>query len=145
MPGQARPHLLPAALDAVMQNRRVNQVQLSRLTGIAVSRVNNYLKGHYRTIRPAHLAAICGALGTPAETAALSQAYLYDLLPPSCRGLVDIRVSGSRETGWWEVPTKGLPPDFAARFRELYSLCVAHPKVLRRTSEWVALMRETQD
>jgi transcriptional regulator with XRE-family HTH domain len=127
-----------------MQNQGVNQVQLSKLTGIAVSRVNNYLKGHYRTIRPAHVAAICGALGTPAETAAMSQAYLYDLLPDSCRGLVDIRVSGNRETGRWEVPTKGLPPDFASKFRELYALCVAHPKVLRRTSEWVRLMRETK-
>jgi transcriptional regulator with XRE-family HTH domain len=136
--------LFPAALDAAMQNQGVNQVQLSRLTDIAISRVNNYLKGHYRTIRPDHVAAICGALGTPAETAALSQAYLYDLLPDSCKGLVDIRVQGSRETGKWDVPTKGLPADFAAKYRDLYALCVSQPKVLRRTSEWIALMRETK-
>jgi transcriptional regulator with XRE-family HTH domain len=127
-----------------MQAQGVNQVQLSRRTGIAVSRVNNYLAGAYRTIKPAHLAAICSALGgTPAELAPLAQAYLYDLLPPGCRGLVDVRIPGTRDNGW-EVPTKGLPADFAAAFREFYILCVANPKVRQRTSEWVALMRETK-
>jgi transcriptional regulator with XRE-family HTH domain len=143
MLGQARPHLFPAALDAAMQAQGVNQVQLSKGTGIAVSRVNNYLAGSYRTIKPAHLAAICGALGgTPADLAPLAQAYLYDLLPPGCRGLIDVRIPGTRDNGW-EVPTKGLPADFAAEFREFYRLCVSHPKVLQRTAEWVQLMRET--
>jgi hypothetical protein len=31
--------------------------------------------GAYRAIKPTHIAAICGALGTPVETAAHSQAY----------------------------------------------------------------------
>lgn len=128
-----------------MQDKGINQVRLSERTGIAISRLNNYLQGNYRTLKPGHLASICGVLGTtPSDTAPLIQAYLFDLLPASCRGLIDIRVPGSRETGRWEVPTKGLPPDFAAKFRELYGLCVAHPKVLRRTSEWVALMRDTK-
>ena len=144
MLGQSRPHLFPAALDAAMQSQGVNQVQLSERTGIAVSRVNNYLAGSYWTIKPAHVAAICGALGaTPSDMAPLAQAYLYDLLPPGCRGLVDIRVPGVHEKGW-EVPTKGLPADFATEFRQFYRLCVAHPKVLQRTAEWVQLMRDTK-
>ena len=144
MPGLARPHLLPAALDAAMQDKGINQVRLSERTGIAISRLNNYLRGNYRTIKPGHLAAICGALGTtPADTAPIVQAYLYDLLPESCRGLIEICVPGARDSGRWKVPSKGLPPHFAVELRNLYRLCVTDPKVRRRTAEWVELMRET--
>lgn len=143
MPIPARPHLFSAALDSLMQQRGVNQVGLAALTGIAISRLNNYLHGNYRAIKPPHLAAICGALGgKPADTAALVQAYLFDLLPESCRGLVEIRTAGAKETSKWEVPTKKLPQDFAAAFRELYVLCASRPKVRQRTAEWVEIMRE---
>jgi transcriptional regulator with XRE-family HTH domain len=126
-----------------MQTRGVNQVALATRAGIAVSRVNNYLHGNYRTVKPAHLQAISAALGgTPAENAALVQAYLFDLLPEDCRGLVEIHVPGAREAGRWEVPSKGLPPDFAKAFRELYVLCASRPRVRQRTREWVAIMRE---
>jgi DNA-binding Xre family transcriptional regulator len=140
-----RAHLFPAALASVMQARGVNQVQLHELTGIAVSRINNYLQGKYRTIKPPHLDVICGALGgAPTDKAALVQAYLFDLLPDNCRGLVDIRISGAREAGNWEVPTKGLPKDFAAAFRDLYVLCASNFKVRQRTAEWVEIVRETK-
>jgi len=100
-------HLFSAALDAIMQDRGVNQVQLFERSGIAVSRVNNYLQGKYRTIKPAHLAAISTALGgATADNAALIQAYLYDLLPEECRGLVEIRIPGARETGHWKCRRK---------------------------------------
>jgi transcriptional regulator with XRE-family HTH domain len=138
-----RPKLFPAALASAMQERGVNQVLLSERSGIAVSRVNNYLQGKYRTIKPAHLEAISAALGgTPADNAALIQAYLFDLLPEECRGLVEIRVPGAKETGRWSVPSKGLPKWFAAALRELYVLCASNATVRQRTAEWVKMMRE---
>lgn len=145
MANPTRPHLFSAALASQMQERGINQVQLHDQTGIAVSRVNNYLHGIYRTIKPAHVAAICKALGaTPADEAAMIQAYLFDLLPEGCRGLVDIRVPGARETGKWQFPSKGLPKDFAAALQDLYVLCASNAKVRQRTGEWIALMRETK-
>jgi transcriptional regulator with XRE-family HTH domain len=120
-------------------------VELSERSGIAVSRVNNYLKGKYRTIRPGHVAAIAEALGgKPVDTAALVQGYLFDLLPEDCRGLVEIRVAGAKETGKWEVPSKGLPKAFASDLQDLYRLCVAHPRVRQRTAEWITIMGETK-
>jgi transcriptional regulator with XRE-family HTH domain len=146
MPAPARPHLFSAALASVMQDRGVNQVQLSQRTGIAVSRLNNYVHGNYRTVKPTHLQAISEALGsTPADNAALVQAYMFDLLPDGCRGLVEIRVPGVRESaGKWEVPSKGLPGEFAAALRDLYVLCVSSARVRQRTAEWVRIMRETK-
>ena len=47
LPIHPRPHLFPATLDAVMQTGGVNQVALAARAGIAVSRVNNYLRGNY--------------------------------------------------------------------------------------------------
>ena|GEM_PF-756788 len=139
-----RSKFFAAILAAVMQDRGINQVQLSERSGIVISRVNNYLKGKYRTIKPAHLEAITAALGGPSDNAALVQAYFFDLLPESCRGLVEIRVPGAREAGKWEVPSKGLPRDFAAALRSLYVLCVSSVKVREYTREWIALMRETK-
>jgi len=140
----ARSKLFSAVLDSIMQEHGVNQVELSQRAGLAVSRLNNYLHGNYRTITPAHLGAIFGALGgTPAENASLVQAYLFDLLPGDCRGLVEIRIPGAREAGKWEVPSNGLPRDFAAALRNLYVLCVLSVKVRQRTREWIAIMRET--
>jgi transcriptional regulator with XRE-family HTH domain len=92
-----------------MQDRGISQVQLSQRSGIAVSRLNAYVHGNYSTLKPAHLAAISAALdGTPADNAALVEAYLFDLLPDGCRGLVDIRVPGARQAGKWEVPSEGV-------------------------------------
>ncbi len=127
-----------------MQARGVSQAQLAERAGIAVSRVNNYAQGNYRTMKPAHLLAIVTALGgKPANDSLLVQAYLYDLLPERCRGTVEIRVPGARESGKWEVPSKGLPEGFADAFRDLYVLCASNARVRQRTAQWVAIMRET--
>ena len=137
--------LFSAALDSLMQERGVNQVELHRRTGIEVSRINNYVRGRFRTITPAHLAAIHEALsGDGAEAAALVQAYLLDRISGECRRWVDIRVRGARDAGRWQVPSKGLKPDFAAALRDLYLLCVSDVRVRRRTAEWIAIMRETR-
>ena len=61
----------------LMERNGINQVQLGAATGIAVSRVNNYLQGKYRTIRPDHLKLIAKAVGrTPEETGELARAYI---------------------------------------------------------------------
>jgi hypothetical protein len=73
----------------------------------------------------------------------LVQAYLFDLLPDTCRGLVDIRMPVTHESKKWEVPSKGLPKDFAAAFQDLYVMCASDAKVRQRTSEWIALMLDT--
>jgi transcriptional regulator with XRE-family HTH domain len=141
-----RPHLFPAALASVMQARGVNQVQLAERAGLPVSRINNYLQGNYSRITPAHLHAISKAVGeTHADTSVLVQTYLFELLSHQSRGLIEIRISGAREPGNWELPTKGLPADFAAALRDLYVLCASNVKIRQRTAEWVALMRETAD
>jgi transcriptional regulator with XRE-family HTH domain len=128
-----------------MQERGVNQVELSRRTGIAVSRVNNYLKGHYRTVKPAHVGAIAEALGGGAAGGVLIEAYLFDLLPDSCRGLIEVRYPGLKTGERWAVPTKGLSRAFAGQFEDLYRLCASDAKVRDRTAEWIQLMRETKD
>src|SRR5947209_19138627 len=82
----------PGLLDAVMQKRDVNQVELAQKTGIAVSRINNYLQAKYRTIKPAHIAAICESVtDNPAERAELVKIYLLDMLPDTLTGMVEIK------------------------------------------------------
>jgi hypothetical protein len=63
------PKLFTAALESSMQEHGVNQVELSQRTGIAVSRVNNYLYGHYRSIKPKHAGALADAFGGTAGAA----------------------------------------------------------------------------
>lgn len=141
---RSRPHLFPAALASVMQARRVNQVALAKRSGVAVSRINNYLQGNYRTVSPGHLGAIVRCLASkPADTAALVEAYLFELVPEPVRGLVEVRVPGAKQGARWAVPAKGLPVEFAEAFRDLYRLCVNQPKVRQRTTEWISMMRET--
>jgi hypothetical protein len=127
-----------------MQSAGLNQVQLSECTGIAVSRVNNYLRGHYRTIKPVHVGAIAAAVGGGAAGAVLVEAYLYDLLPPECRGLVEIQHPGLKTGKGWTVPSKGLPKEFAGQWENFYRLCASSATVRQRTVEWIALMKETK-
>jgi transcriptional regulator with XRE-family HTH domain len=140
----ARPKLFTAALENLMQTSGVNQVELAQRTGIAISRINNYLKGHYRTIKPPHVGAIAEALGGGAAGGVLVEAYLFDLLPDSCRGLIEVRWPGMKTGERWAVPTKGLSRAFAGQLEDLYRLCASSAKVRQRTAEWIALMRETK-
>ena len=145
MNAPARSKLFTAALENLMQERGVNQVELARRTGIAISRINNYLRGHYRTIKPGHVGAIAEALGGGAAGAILVEAYLFDLLPDSCRGLIEVRYLGMKHGERWAVPNKGLSRAFAGQFKDLYRLCASDAKVRTRTAEWIQLMQETKD
>ena len=97
----------------------------------------------YRTIKPAHAGAIIEALGGVKIGGDLVEAYLFDLLPVRCRGLVEIKYAGMLTSGKWTLPTKGLSRNFAGQFEELYKLCVSNVKVRQRTKEWIEVMRET--
>ncbi len=140
-----RTKLFSAALDNLMQERGVNQVELSRRTGIAVSRINNYLKGKFRTVKPAHVGAMVEALGGGKAAGVLVEAYLFDLLPENCRGLVEVKYPGMPTGGKWTPPSKGLSRDFAGLLRDLYRLCVTSVKVRERTEGWIKIMREIGD
>lgn len=138
-----RTKLFSAALDDLMQERGINQVQLSQVTGIAVSRINNYLKGKFRTVRPGHLEAIVSATGGVRLAGSLIEAYLLDLLPNSGRRLVEIKYAGMPTGRRWTLPSAGLGRDFAAQLRALYQLCVIDVKVRERTEEWIKIMGES--
>jgi DNA-binding Xre family transcriptional regulator len=137
-----RSKLFSAALDNLMQERGANQVELSQRTGIAISRINNYLKGKFRTVKPAHVEAMVEALGGGKAAGALIEAYLFDLLPENCRGLVEVKYPGMPTGGRWTPPSKGLSRDFAGQLRDLYRLCVISVKVRERTEAWIKIMRE---
>lgn len=127
-----------------MQSRGVSQVSLAHRSGIAVSRVNQYVNGNYFIISPAHLLAVLKALaGAPVDTAALIETYLWDALPDPCRRMVEIRFPGTKKTGHWRVPSKGLPADFARDLERPDLLGVEHPKVRRPTGNCVRMMRES--
>lgn len=125
-----------------MEAAGVNQVELARRTGIAISRINNYLYGSYRTIKPKHAGALAEAFGK--DGAALVEAYLYDLLPAECRGLVEVKYPGQKTGKGWAVEVKGLDKEFAGQWEEFYRLCASSATVRHRTTEWIALMRETK-
>lgn len=139
----ARPKLFTAALENAMETSGVNQVELARRTGIAISRINNYLYGKYRTIKPRHAGALAEAFGGTAGSV-LVEAYLYDLLPPECRSLIEIRFPGRKTGKGWAVEVKGLDREFAGQWEEFYRLCASSATVRERTAEWIALMRETK-
>jgi transcriptional regulator with XRE-family HTH domain len=81
-----------------MEKNQANQVTMSQATGIAVSRINNYLHGKYRTIRPDHLALIANAVGrTAVERGELAKAYVIDLLPEVL--LKDVHIQTAAENG----------------------------------------------
>ena len=136
--------LFPGILDAVMQKHGINQVTLSRKTGIAVSRINNYLQAKYRTIKPAHIQAICEAVSDQSsERAELVKIYLLDMMPEELKPFVEIKALNSpKDHENWFLQRNRLPKDFAGDFESLYKLCVSVQKVRARTAEWIQIMQE---
>jgi len=135
--------MFPSALASVMEHNQVNQVELSKRTGIAVSRVNNYLQGKYRTIRPDHIGRILESVTTAkVERANLTEAYAMDLLPDSAKGLVAIRVD-TMDMASWYLQRNRLPSSFAKKFEALYRLCVDHPKARAYTDVWIELLAQS--
>ncbi len=80
-----------------MERNGVNQPQLSDATGVPVSRINNYLHGKYRTIRPDHLERIVRAACRSArERSELIRSYLLDLLPEALHSDILIDPAGGK-------------------------------------------------
>ena len=135
-----RTQFFASLLEALMERNGINQVEMSAATGIAVSRVNNYLHGKYRTIRPDHLGPMAKAAGrTAAERGGLARAYVQDLLPEELRSLVRLAVAGdggkpSKET---KAENSLLPSTANKALAELQALSVRSARA-RARMQWFA-------
>lgn len=144
-PKSRRTQFFSALLQTLMERNGINQVQMSAATGIAVSRVNNYLRGKYRTIRPDHLARIAGAAGrTAAERGELARAYILDLLPEVLHGYLHVEVAGETGKAARPAPTeKSLLPSAArSALEDLQGLSVRSAKARIRVQRFAEILRE---
>ena len=131
-----RTQFFAAALETLMERNGINQVELSAATGIAVSRVNNYLHGRYRTIRPDHLGLMAKAAGrTAAERGGLARAYVEDLLPEELRGLVRLAVAGAMAASHPKTPS---PKAASCRRRPTKPCLYAAARGAGSTGRWRA-------
>ena len=129
----------------LMERNGINQVETSAATGIAVSRVNNYLKGKYRTVRPDHLGALARAVGRNAEERGeLARAYIQDLLPEELHRTVRVEVAGdSAPTAGRARPEKSsLPGTAAAALADLQAMSVRSAKARARVQWFAEALRE---
>ena len=120
-----RTQLFAAALGALMERNGVNQVEMSAATGIAVSRINNYLHGKYRTIRPDHLGLLAKAAArSPAERLELARAYVMDLLPADLQAEVRVVAAGGAGRSSGKVRPEGslVPGRTGAALAQLEAL-----------------------
>lgn len=143
MPGGTK--FFPGFLETLMRKNGISQVELNKLTGIAVSRINNYLKGKYRTVTPDHLEAICMQVTQdPLERSELLKIYLLDLLTDNLKPLVEINpLREPKNFEHWFFQMERLPREFNDQFKELYKMCMASPRVRERTGTWIRIMQET--
>lgn len=140
-----RTQFFSTLLRTLMERNGINQVQLAAATGIAVSRINNYLQGKYRTIRPDHLSRIArAAAGTAAERGELARAYVMDLLPEDLHNDLSLEVTGDRSKGVKSArPEKGLLPAAAvAAMDRLLALSVRSAKARGRMQQFAEILQE---
>ena len=142
-----RNQFFSATFALMMERNKVSQVELAAATGIAVSRVNNYLHGKYRTIRPDHVGALATAAGrTSEERSELVRAYLLDLLPESFHETIRIETVGggkakpARPTV--DADRDLLPKVTKAALADLQRLGVRSAKARERTQWFAELLRE---
>jgi len=145
-----RTQYFSGSLMLLMEKNHINQVQLSAAAGIAVSRINNYLHGKYRTIRPDHLEALAkSASRTEVERGELIRTYLLDLLPKAFQG--QLRIEGVRESDGAPVRHAAkldkslLPATTAAALKELQDLGARSAKARSRLEWFAEILRETRD
>ena len=125
--------LFPGALASAMERSVINQVTLSKASGIAVSRINNYLQGKYRTVKPAHVEALIQhATSDPAVQSELVKMYVLDLLSSFAKSLIVINPAtpGTIDSEDWYLQKNRLPLSFRREFEELYKLCCEQPLVV---------------
>jgi transcriptional regulator with XRE-family HTH domain len=139
-PKASRTQFFSATLALMLERNQVSQVELAAATGIAVSRINNYLHGKYRTIRPDHLAALSGSAGkTPAERSELIRAYLLDLLPESLHGVVRIEsTAGKAKSGRQTLEDRSVLPEVTKTALIELQRLGARSATARERTEWFA-------
>jgi transcriptional regulator with XRE-family HTH domain len=140
-----RTQFFSSLLATLMERNGINQVQLAASTGIAVSRINNYLKGKYRTIRPDHLASLAKAAGhNAAERGELASAYVHDLLPEELHGVIRIEVTGeTAKPSKQFAPEKGILPTAAvAALKDLQTMSVRSAKARERIQQFAEMLGE---
>ena len=140
-----RTQFFTATFALLMERNGVSQVEVAAATGIAVSRVNNYLHGKYRTIRPDHLGALAAASGkTSEERSELVRAYLLDLLPASLQGTIRIESVGEKtKPARQPVEERNLLPQVTkAALADLQRLGLRSAKARERTQWFAELLRE---
>ena len=140
-----RNQVFASLLEALMERNGVNQVELSAATGIAVSRINNYLHGKYRTIRPDHLGLMAKAAGrTPAERLELVRTYLMDLLPEELQAEVRVvaGVGVGRAAGRVRLERSLLPGSTGAALAQLEALSVRNAQARARLRWFAQILAE---
>ena len=118
---------------------------LAGATGIAVSRVNNYLQGKYRTIRPDHLAQLVkAACRTVTERGELTRAYVQDLLPEELHGAISLELigSGAKPAKHAAAESSLLPATAVAALRKLQTLSVRSAKARARMQSFAEILAE---
>lgn len=140
-----RTQFFSTLLDSMMERNGVNQVQMTAATGIAVSRVNNYLHGKYRTIRPDHLGKMAKATTrTATERGELVRAYVMDLLPEELQGELSLEVAGAAGKGPRAPRSEKslLPAAAAAAMSQLLALSVRSTKARERMQQFTEILLE---
>jgi transcriptional regulator with XRE-family HTH domain len=144
-PFPRRTQFFSSTLLLLMERNGINQVKLGAATGIAVSRINNYLQGKYRTVRPDHLGLIAKAVGrTPEECGELARAYILDLLPEALYPIVRIEVAGARQpSGRQDRVERGeLPATAAAALAQLQAMSLRDAKARARVLWFAEILQE---
>ena len=142
-----RTQYFSGTLLLLMEKNHINQVQLSAAAGIAVSRINNYLHGKYRTIRPDHLEALAKSVArAEGEQEELIRTYLLDLLPESLQAKIrveSVREGGKASSHRAAKPEKLLmPATTAAALAELQALGTRDAKARSRLELFAEILRE---
>ncbi len=140
-----RTQTFSATLLALMERNGINQVDISAATGIAVSRINNYLHGKYRTIRPDHLKQLADAAArTAEERGELIRAYILDLLPEVMQAEIGIEMIA--EAGKRSKPARAhpvsLPSATSGALADLQILSTRNAKARARTEWFAEILRE---
>jgi len=142
----SRTQFFASLLATLMERNEISQVSLAAVTGIAVSRINNYLHGKYRTIRPDHLALLAKAAGrNAAERGELARAYIQDLLPEELRGAISIEVPGDRAKPAKQQAASEeslLPKTALAALTQLQTLSVRSAKARSRMQLFAEILGE---
>ena len=142
---QRRSQVFSGTLAAVMEHTGINQVQLSDATGIVVSRINNYLHGKYRTIRPDHLERMVKAVTKdPQEHGELVRSYLLDLLPAAMQTNVRIEWAGGtgKATKQAAAHTGLVPSSTADALTSLRNMSRRSAKARARVELFAAILAE---